>query len=81
MRGINMTTFTKEEVENLKAYQASGKFHPFTCPNRGDGKHHDRGIDLGALVPTEAGWICEDCEYTQNWAHEFMTEKQDYDRY
>jgi hypothetical protein len=24
------------------------------------------------LVATPRGWICRDCEYTQNWAHDFM---------
>ena len=46
--------------------------HPFTCPNRGDGKHFDNGIDKGALIPTVRGWICQCCDYTQDWAHDFM---------
>jgi hypothetical protein len=28
------------------------------------------------LIATEGGWICPVCDYTQNWAHNFMTEKQ-----
>jgi hypothetical protein len=28
------------------------------------------------LIATENGWICPVCDYKQNWAHNFMTEKQ-----
>ena len=28
------------------------------------------------LIATENGWICPVCDYTQNWAHNFMAEKQ-----
>ena len=79
--------FTPEQVQNLHRHQfgpfdpmivdgnIGGGFtqmHPFTCPNRGDGHHFDNGSDLGALVPTVRGWICQSCDYTQSWAHEFM---------
>lgn len=26
--------------------------HPYTCPNRNDGRHFENGGDLGVLVPT-----------------------------
>lgn len=65
-------TFTPDQVASLEKFQRSGRFHPFTCVNRGDGNHRDTGVDLGALVPTVRGWICPYCDYTQNWAHEFM---------
>jgi hypothetical protein len=58
---------TEEDYLNFKA------MHPFTCPNRGDGKHVSIGSDLGMLIPTVRGWICPFCEHTQNWAHSFMT--------
>lgn len=59
-----------QQVENLSRFQRSGKMHPFTCPNRED--HFDDGIDKGRLVPTRWGWICQCCDYTQDWAHDFM---------
>lgn len=67
--------FTPDEVVNLDAYQRQGHFHPFTCPNR-DRDHRVMGGDLGALIPTVRGWICPFCDFTQNWAHDFMTQQQ-----
>lgn len=67
--------FTQEQVDALNRWQNLGHVHPFTCPNRMDGKHQsrpERGGDLGALLATPSGWICGDCTYTQWWAHEFM---------
>ena len=69
-----MKTFTSDEVAALSRWQLEGKFHPFTCPNRGDGEHRNIYGDAGALVPTVRGWICPFCNYTQKWAHKFMTE-------
>lgn len=46
------------------------RMHPFTCPNRHD--HPEIGGDNGILIPTVRGWICQFCDYTQNWAHDFM---------
>ncbi len=68
----NDFVFSHEEVKNLHHYQFMANMHPFTCPNRGDGNHFDNGSDLGALIPTIQGWICQSCDYTQNWAHEWM---------
>jgi hypothetical protein len=78
--------FTPEQVAALHQYQFGPwaplfdhtsklpqRMHPFTCPNRGDGRHFDNGADLGALIPTVRGWICQSCDYTQDWAHAFMT--------
>lgn len=64
--------FTPDEVVNLARHQVDGRFHPFTCPNRDRESHRDVFGDLGALVPTVRGWICPFCEYTQDWAHDFM---------
>jgi hypothetical protein len=61
-------------VDQLNDYQRTGNFHPYTCPNRGDGNHTyrtERGGDLGALLATPSGWICGECTYTQHWAHEW----------
>lgn len=52
--------FTPEQVKSLNDYQDSGVFHPFTCECRAN------------LIATEKGWICNCCNYTQNWAHDFM---------
>ena len=53
-----------EEVAALNAWQADGRFHPYTCGDCG-----------AALVATEAGWSCptEGCTYAQAWAHRFST--------
>jgi hypothetical protein len=67
-----MSTFSPDEVVRLNAYQTSRRFHPFTCPNRGDGAHRHFNGNLGALVATTRGWICPFCDYTQDWAHDFM---------
>jgi len=59
--------FTTEQVKSLNDFQQSGYFHPFTCGNencRAD------------LIATEFGWVCPACEYTQKWAHEFMTNNE-----
>lgn len=65
-------SFSADQVVALADWQQRGVVHPFTCPNRGDGRHRDLYGDLGALVPTVRGWICPFCDYTQNWAHDFM---------
>lgn len=67
-----MPVFDPHEIVNLNNYQKSGMFHPFTCPNRQDGNHRNIFGDKGALVATVDGWICPFCNYTQNWAYEFM---------
>ena len=70
--------FTPEQVAALNRWQTESYFHPFTCGGkRRDDAHEayqaEHGGDFGQLVATEAGWICPVCDYTQNWAHEFMT--------
>jgi len=64
--------FTKEQVLNLNDWQKSRQMHPFTCTsgNRTDEKHLD---GEGVLVAIEDGWICPYCDYTQDWAHKFMS--------
>lgn len=63
--------FTKEQARQLNQYQAAGRMHPFTCPR--DHTTHS----LVALA--NGGWICPrvGCDYTQDWAHDFMAEGQD----
>lgn len=66
-----MSIFTPDEVKSLNGYQEARYFHPFTCGsgNRTDEHHLDRE---GVLVATEDGWKCPYCDYTQDWAHEWM---------
>lgn len=64
--------WTPEEVEALNAYQEGGWFHPFTCGRCRDADPRWPSPDEHLLVATEAGWICPTCDYTQDWAHEFM---------
>jgi hypothetical protein len=54
-------------IASLNTFQTDGRFHPFTCPSRDDGKHREFNGDLGALVATRGGWICPWCDYTQKF--------------
>lgn len=63
--------FTAEQVDALNRWQHYGFSHEFTCPN--DVSHDEAGR---ILVATTSGWHCPWCGYTQNWAHDFMLEKQ-----
>ena len=52
-----MKIWTEEQVKNLKKRQETFTLHPYTC-------------DCGEnLIPTEEGWVCDKCSYTQYWAH------------
>lgn len=77
MAGKINAPFTPQQVAALHRYQfgpwdPGNRFHPFTCPNRGDGNHFDIDRDHGILIPTVRGWICQCCDHEQNWCHEFM---------
>jgi hypothetical protein len=65
--------FTPEQVEGLNRWQAADHAHPFTCRSgrRTDSSHLD---GEGVLVATERGWHCPFCDYTQDWAHDFMAD-------
>lgn len=67
--------WTMEEVKRLNAIQNDRRYHPFTCAsgNRTDKNHLD---GEGVLLATTTGWVCPYCEYTQNWAHDFMLQKR-----
>lgn len=65
---IIQAPFTSWQVANLEDWQESNLVHPFTCPNRSDEKHMATDI----LIPKINGWICQYCNYTQDWAHDFM---------
>lgn len=72
--------FTPEQVVILNRYQRERVFHPFTCGNR-DGHPMDPEGDYGVLVATEAGWVCRHCDYTQTWAHSWMADDTNWQRF
>jgi len=54
-----------EQVESLMAYQEYGALrglHPYTCGNYSG---HPK------LIATMGGWVCQRCEYRQDWAHDW----------
>jgi hypothetical protein len=58
--------WTPEQVAALNRYQHSG-WHPFTCPCSSEPHEF-------VLFATSDGWICKGCNYTQNWAWDYMAE-------
>lgn len=64
--------WTVAQVQALAKYQRAGAMHPFTCANRSNPAHLYLDGDVGILIPTVRGWICQCCDYTQDWAHDFM---------
>lgn len=63
------TPWTAQQVEALNAYQQLGYVHEFTCPN----EHGEPGAYILRAAPD--GWHCPRCDYAQDWAHDFMTDK------
>lgn len=64
--------WTPDQVKSLNGYQASTKYHPYTCRDRSRRPHKWRLGDKGILVATIDGWYCPDCNaVTQTWAHDF----------
>lgn len=59
--------FSREEIIKLLNWQMT--MHPYTCAFRGDLPHRIIWGDKGTLIPTEEGWICVDCDFTQDWSH------------
>jgi hypothetical protein len=61
-----------EQVATLNTFQVGGFMHPFMC-----GRKADHPNDQGLLLATRAGWVCpvHECEYTQDWAHDFMADQ------
>lgn len=73
--------WTLEQTVALNAWQRNERVHPFTCGgDRADNAHiryaAAHGGDNGQLMATPNGWFCPVCNYTQNWAHDFMTRAQ-----
>lgn len=72
--------FTPEQVASLNDFQKSGVMHPFTCGPCRDGAPGTRDADGNwisdrCLTATVAGWICETCDYTQQWAWAWMADR------
>jgi hypothetical protein len=72
--------FTLIQVELLNKWQTNPHTHPYTCGHCRDelgasssqwAKAHESNTDRH-LIATTAGWICETCEYTQDWADDGM---------
>jgi hypothetical protein len=59
--------WTPEQVDALNGWQRITLVHPFTCGGLNDTCRWN-------LTATPGGWICERCDYTQDWAHSFMTD-------
>lgn len=58
--------FTLDQVESLKAYQNSNKFHPFTG---------ESSVGKVNLIPTVDGWIAEiNGPIIQTWCHHWMSD-------
>lgn len=57
--------FTSEQADGLNKFQTCKSCHTFACPNDSQ--------NLIAIV--DAGWMCPECDYTQNWAHAFMVRR------
>ena len=64
MSDLITAPWTEEQVAALNDYQRGGWMHPFTC--------HDNAV----LVATAAGWTCLSCDFTQDWAHAFMADRE-----
>lgn len=62
--------FTAEQVASLNGYQHAAWVHAFTC----GGICTLRGGLSPELIATVDGWSCPECDYTQDWAHEFMAD-------
>lgn len=57
-----LAPWSDEEIASLQEYQASGRFHPFTCVE-----------GHGALTPGRMGFTCAQCDFAQPWAFAWMT--------
>lgn len=67
---MSLMIWSMEQVTKLNEWQACDHVHQFTCGRRDD--HPVVNGERGVLVATRYGWICPYCDYTQDWAHDFM---------
>lgn len=65
MSDVRTVPFTDAECVAFNTYQQSSMFHPYTCGN--DSTH-------ALLVCSPGGLDCPDCDYHQEWMHEFTAE-------
>lgn len=75
--------FTPEQVEQLNRFQQLGITHPFTCatPKKHKPAHPALRTPVhDVLIATTEGWKCPICDYTKNWAHAFMADKEMIDK-
>lgn len=78
-----LAPWTPEQVERLNWYQsrlppnAAMSRMVFTCRRRNEAPHRLGLVDRGVLRATPAGWVCDDCDYTQDWAYEAMLDVPD----
>jgi len=67
--------WSDEDVVRLNVWQDTQGMR-FTCGSEEAHRHktgkwpdwHCRNL----LIATNAGWVCPECDYTQNWAYEGM---------
>jgi len=65
--------FTEEQVKHLNAHQKKGEA-TFTCGNVLCYEVIEglTGRPSPKLIATTKGWVCPKCDYTQDWAWDFM---------
>jgi hypothetical protein len=64
--------WTVSQAATMNAWQVSGLIHPFCCKNT----HRKSNV----LQAGTEGWYCPRCDYTQNWAHDFMVDRDELHR-
>lgn len=73
MSKILKAPFSPEHVVALNAWQQRDNVHPYTCIEHA---RQDHRLTDGALFATVRGWICPYCDYTQDWAHASIADRQ-----
>lgn len=68
--------FPQEIIDMLNLRQKDNRYHPYTCGTEDCGKWvtcknlagEDHEVFFRSeLIATENGWICPNCDYTQDW--------------
>jgi hypothetical protein len=71
-KNVAYPPWTEDQVDNLNERQTLGYLPGYTCKRRGEPDHRWHGGvsgDYGLLRATIGGLVCDDCDYTQEWAH------------
>jgi hypothetical protein len=63
-----------DQIDSLNSFQRAGVMHEFTCGNSRGMNPTLEHSQRFPLVATKDGWICPYCDYTQDWAHDFMAD-------